>query len=439
MSQRTRRAAKNSQPVDEEIVVHADVHESPPDTPVDNGAATTGRQETPPDTGTQPNKKAPSKNKAKGTVKPSAQPKRHTVLSLASTVGNMNSNMRENSDRIGSLEGEMKDMHSKIDWLVNNSINNSNNGNRQAGGSNVDIGVSPPSRGYTSTRMTHDSPLDTSISVLPTPSVLRREENRHGHIDRMLEREDFVQANSNSGKPTHDTPMCKPYMFLERDGYETVKQRAEIRTSMTQLEYLNASLLLLNDKTAYRHVDLPHIIHHLSQVSTDAIALPWHGVRKWSQYIWDQIERGKCSWRDKALIQEERVRLSFIGQSNAFQPHTSGSHIHHQKANELVVVVCSAFNSPAGCKFQYSHDDGRIKHNHVCAHCEALGRRSNHSFQRCRTRMDGNQQSSHSQSYPSDGRQWAGHYNRSDRQNYHSNGAQQPGYNRGYNQQNAKN
>lgn len=438
MSQRTRRAAKKTQPVDEEIVVHADVHVPPTDTHGDNGAGTTVPEGPPADPGTQPTKKTANKNKAKGTVKSSAQPKRHTVLSLASTVGSMDGNMRENSDRIASLEGKMKDMHSKIDWLVNNSINNSTKSNGHGRGRTVDNGVSPPARPISSQCIVLDSPHDSSISVLPTPAILRREENRHGHIDRMLEREDFVQANSNSGKANHENPMCKPYMYLERDGYETPKQRAEIRTSMTQLEYLNASLLLLNDSTAYKQSDLPYIIHHLSQVSTDAIALPWHGVRKWSQYVWDQIEKGKCSWRDKALIQEERVRLSFIGQSNANPVCTLGNNMN-QKANDLIVVVCSAFNSPAGCKFQYSHDDGRIKHNHVCAHCEALGRRSNHSFQRCRTRLDGSHQTGYGQPHLSDGRQWAGSFNRHDRQNYNNTGGQQNGFNRAYAHQNAKN
>lgn len=86
------------------------------------------------------------------------------------------------------------------------------------------------------------------------------------------------------GKPqnNHDIGIPKHFMYIERDGVETLKQKLENRNSLNALEYLYATISLIHDASAYRPDDKNHILKHLLSVATDALARPWPAVRKWS-------------------------------------------------------------------------------------------------------------------------------------------------------------
>lgn len=260
---------------------------------------------------------------------------------------------------------------------------------------------------------THRDPLDS----LPAPGALRREENLDGEIDYLLAREDFRPV-SNSGKPSHlvnDVGISKPYMFMEREGLETVKQKLEARNSMSALEYINASLLLLQDKSAYEPRDRELILKHILAVSTDALAGPWPDVRRWSQYIWDQVDKGRCTWDNTAMIQDERIRISYTnGSVSQIATGVSAQHKPQQPSTSpMSLAVCREFNAPSGCRFTGSHDLGQVRYIHSCAFCDSMGRKSPHSFQKCRLK----QENGNSNQSAQENRQWHQPHQSSNRNN----------------------
>lgn len=163
----------------------------------------------------------------------------------------------------------------------------------------------------------------------------------------------------------------------------TLKQRLDNRNSLTPLEYIQASLSLLDDSTAYQPQDKDYIYKHTLYVATDALSRPWPAVRKWSQTIWDCVDRGRCVWSDSRFIQEERIRVSYTS-------GPSSSSTNPQKPNSWALreTLCRDFNSVGGCKHHGPHEQGEFRLLHACAFCDSMGRRSNHSFQRCRSLME---------------------------------------------------
>lgn len=179
------------------------------------------------------------------------------------------------------------------------------------------------------------------------------------------------------------------------------------------------------------------MLKHLGAVITDSMARPWVNVRWWTQGIWDAIERGKCRWNSHYFIQEERVRMSYgtLPQSTPVEPVASVNPVPNRSAGDLPALLCRDFNSPQGCVFSGTHETLNVKHIHACAYCDSLGRRSAHSFQRCRARQDigggpshhdnrawqsNHRQQAHGGAAPSNSNQ---HYNGSRGGNYHGSSA----------------
>lgn len=227
---------------------------------------------------------------------------------------------------------------------------------------------------------------------LPPPAELRREENHAGQVDNMVAQEDYRQPTGNGKAQNNnsETVFYKPYMFLDRENLETVKGRLDAQKSMTAMEYMSATLSLLDDPSAYDNRDKVNILKHLLAVSIDARFRPWPGVRQWTQLMWDNVERGRCTWGDFGFIQNERVRISYMSSTPSAHanPNTLQSKVPVAPSQEFSNVVCRDFNNPGGCKFNHTHDVGPIKYLHICSHCDSLGRKSQHSFQKCRTRSD---------------------------------------------------
>lgn len=230
-------------------------------------------------------------------------------------------------------------------------------------------------------------PTTPRCSGLPPPSQLRAEENLDGELDRMLSREDY-RINPATGKSQlcSEGQIVKPYMYVEREGIETIRQKLDIRQTLTPLEYISASLKLLHDTTACRPADRDHILRHVLSVSVDALTRPWGGVRKWTQSIWDSVEKGWCKWDDARFIQDERVRISYTGGA---PPASQGGQHRPAAGSSIPSFPCKDFNGLSGCRHASSHEDNGIRYTHSCAYCEAMGKRSNHSIQRCRAKHEG--------------------------------------------------
>lgn len=186
---------------------------------------------------------------------------------------------------------------------------------------------------------------------------------------------------------------------------------------MSALEYINASLLLLHDKSAYVQTDRDYILKHILAISTDALARPWLGVRRWSQYIWDQVDKGRCTWDNNTMIQDERIRISY---TNGTVSHVASSISAQQKsqpnASQVTsVALCREFNAVGGCCHHGSHETGQVRYLHSCAFCDSMGRKSSHSFQKCRLRQD--QNGGYGNQNGSDQRYWQTQQSQSQRNN----------------------
>lgn len=193
---------------------------------------------------------------------------------------------------------------------------------------------------------------------------------------------------------------------------QTPKQKLDVRATLSMIEYVNSTLVLLQDSDAFRQEDLPHILAHLTAVTTDAMVRPWGVLRAWSQYIWDCVERGKCLWTSYQFIQDERVRMSFISGTPSGNS-ASGNTSHKSGPHNIKIVLCRDYNAVSGFRFNGTHEDQSVKYLHACSHCDAMGRRSSHSYMRCHSKLDSG---SHSNHISHDNRQW-----------HHGNGRQHTG------------
>lgn len=406
----------------------------------------------------QENSNSSTSNPGNGTK----APKRQTVAGLAIIVDSIQENVQENASRAQTLDArvegidtEMKRsnaaMEAKLDRLCR--LVSSSHGNDAANNSNVPVSQS------VSVNRNHRplTPQDTipvnlgspgasampggagtlhqtatrrhgGLSTLPPPATIVREENRLGQIDRLISKEDYRPSSIQQGKPHHyDIGMVKPYYYIEREGVQTTRQKLDLRANMSALEYINCTHLLLRDYDAFDIADKEDIFNHLTAVTTDALARPWPAVRRWSQFIWDSVEKGRCEWNSYQYIQEQRVRICYMSSQSANLPgaNNGSRQATITPSTAQITVLCRDYNGPSGCRFTTGHEDGVVKYMHACAHCDSMGRRSAHSFQRCRSRADMPQGAP--PSVQSDNRQWGNQQQRHQQPGPYGQAQAQPG------------
>lgn len=275
----------------------------------------------------------------------------------------------------------------------------------------------PVARPVTPTQHSANQSQPVVPSHMPTPAALVRDENRHGNLDTLIAREEFKSLPSNGKPAVRDSEFIKPYFYLEREGAQTTKQKLDLRASMSFIEYLNCYVKLINDHDAYDQNDKDDMLKHLGAVITDGMVRPWGNVRRWSQGIWDTIERGKCRWNSHYFIQEERVRVSYSTLQHVPAPAAPTNGVVSNQNVQTPALLCRDFNGTHGCAFSGTHESGNVKYVHACAYCDSLGRRSAHSFQRCRARHDSN---NHGANQPQhDARGWNNNHRQ---QSYNGNG-----------------
>ena len=272
-----------------------------------------------------------------------------------SVEGNQTSNIR-----VDELEREMGRVRDKVDGIDTKL--------------DMLIAAAAPTRASTPYRPTHDwAHSEGTGPLLPPPRRLRYEENQNGYVDHMLREERFKPGPA-EGK-VHlasdiftESLLPKPYMYISREGQHTLKQKLESRATITPMEYIHAAIKLVNDHRAYQPEDRDHIMRHIQDVVHDAMERPWENVRRWSQYVWDAVEKGEFKWSDSQLIHNSRVCIAMTSGGRTLQAAQPES---KQQRSE---VICRAFNSRSGCRQRSHHDEGTTKHLHICAYCDSVGR-----------------------------------------------------------------
>ena len=253
--------------------------------------------------------------------------------------------------RISVLEGnvhqvrqEVAGINSKLDVLVNVALSQQK----------PKAQSTPPA-----SRQLVDWSQDSNDTIpyvpMPKPSVLRREANYDGHVDRLM-RADRFNPPHNEGKqnivsaPFVDCPIAKPYMYIQREECQTLKQKLEVRGTEG----------------------------HMQDVTGDAMDRPWSAVRRWSQFIWDAIERGDMEWADRQAIQNERMRIAMTARDGA------GAASNHP--SKLKEYLCRDFNAKSGCKHRSHHTEDNVRVLHYCAFCDTNNKMSPHSVFACNSK-----------------------------------------------------
>lgn len=297
---------------------------------------------------------------------------------------------------VTTLKTDMSSVNEKLDRLLDSFARlNTNNTPR-----NSDL-ASPLQDRNTSAPEEHGA-TGHSNSDAPNPSrntngsrcpphvhhLVGRQMTADDFIERELQRDRFEYPNNGRGLYSNDMSasriIAKPYMYLYREGIQTMKHRLDARTTLSLNEYLDAVLALLADRRAYTATDYNDIMDHVRKVVRDALERPWPAVRRWSQYVWDMVESGQITWGDRDIIQEERVRLCL---TSTLTVSSAGASYDNRKAATSNQVICRPYNTRMGCQYRESHGDASIWYLHSCSYCDSVGKTCYHSVRECERRV----------------------------------------------------
>lgn len=309
--------------------------------------------------------------------------------------------LRSNSNRISLLESNIETLAKNLEYLVTKSKSEDS---RQRSGSMTprpERGRRPVQDGQHGGDPRRTRSVSFGRQDVQQPSALMSQYGHHDFLQQELDREDY-QREESSGKHTHFLPdiyatkiLAKPYMYLETDSATTLKQKLDLRGSVTPLDYFDSYVGLLRDPRAYNQDDLPFMLAHLQDVIRDSRDKAWENVRRWSQLTWDNIEKGTLKWSEAQLIQNERFRRvggpgmapTGGGGGGHFKQPTHGATGGKPKHSKLD-FPCRDFNSNRGCKFGGNHSDNGISLIHCCSYCEGVtGKRNPHSVLECENKI----------------------------------------------------
>ena len=287
-------------------------------------------------------------------INPSSQEASTEAGSGQGRLSSVNTSRVEELEKdMGRVKSKVNSMDAKLDLLI--------------------AAVNPPARCCTPRRHRSPTPHREQEPRLPPPRQLCQEVDQDGYVDMLLQQERF-KTPAVEGKAhivSHmltETIIPKPYMYINREDCQTIKQKLEARTSLSPMEYVNAALTLVNDKRACATQDRDYILKHIQDVSHDAMRRPWESVRRWSQHIWDAVERKEMGWSDTQLIQNERVNVAMT------TTHKLNQHTANEGRSGRQELICRPLNSRAGCRHRSHHDEGQVRLLHICSFCDSVNR-----------------------------------------------------------------
>lgn len=209
------------------------------------------------------------------------------------------------------------------------------------------------------------------------------------YIDHYLRQEEFHCRHS-EGKAAMFTSMrkgkmiTKPYMFSDRDGCSSLKQKFDIRGQLGALEYIECTIKLALDKSACKPEDKDNILRHLINVVHDHQSKKWPEVRQWSHALWDAIEKKDITWGNKQACQNHRFETYM---SSKKEQGGTGATSNGQGDSSAQGVVCRDYNSERGCRYRQPHSHNGTNFLHLCNLCWKKGFRKNHTYMTCEYRQ----------------------------------------------------
>ena len=137
-------------------------------------------------------------------------------------------------------------------------------------------------------------------------------------------------------------------MYLEREVLEEVKKRSSYN-ALTRDEYFAGMAEMIKEK-----IDPADPAYYLAMVAQDALEYAWEAVRKWSNMVFDKVERRRITWEDAQAIKEMRYAVSWI----------KGAKVARDQ------VPCDSFNLEGKeCDLEDEHQDDNYMYRHRCAAC----------------------------------------------------------------------
>ena len=346
-----------------------------------------------------PTKITPTKSKKK---KPSSKEVSIHEVSPHSKA-DKSANRSDTSLRVSVLEDDVKDIkgqvgtiHQKLDLILETNISRDISKDHSTprkpppaphAGPAINPTQAQPSAGPFHRDDPHRCPTAADLFRLPGAS---------NFVNHQLMKEAY-QPQATDGKamfinnPFQKQLLAKPYMYLERTGCTTLRQKLDARHSMTTLEYIDALTTLIKRKDIYPSESFPFMMDHLSDVTKDAKQRNWAGVLTWSQFVFDSIERDDFSWGDWHKVQQARNMYCFApamapGRSSApgSQPYQGNYNARPTQSQSTQGVsfseLCTAYNSQNGCS-QRSHHAGSY---HYCSYCyDKADKICTHPVSRC--------------------------------------------------------
>ena len=94
----------------------------------------------------------------------------------------------------------------------------------------------------------------------------------------------------------------RPYMFLERVVLEEVKKR-DSYDRLSKEEYFCGMAAMIREKSD-PSVMVYHLIKHMAMVAEDALEHSWESVRKWSNMVFDKVEKTGLHGRMSRLLEK---------------------------------------------------------------------------------------------------------------------------------------
>ena len=213
----------------------------------------------------------------------------------------------------------------------------------------------------------------------------REELNREKHLFKKTRGKGAIISNPHVNKL-----MAKPFHFLERNGCETLKERAEIRSEMTYEEYVVAYLLMMAHQDTQDPETFRYMYSHLVDLARDRCVRSWPAIRAWSQRTFDRIEANTLKWQHVEAIRSERTLPSLS------EPWAGAAQVPPVKDKKKGTggssstidnnVPCVKYNK-SECDFSQSHTEAGTSWDHVCSYCNMMfGASYPHPYSACEKR-----------------------------------------------------
>lgn len=334
--------------------------------------------------------------------------KQHPEMAKENRISGIETDVSELKQDVGSLKSDMTSMNGKMDEILEamsrlaprqTTPTSTEQRNHSATETQTERQEQPESLANSNSNHSINQNRATASNNHHSGTVNNQQRRPRQNMSRHMSQDDFIQREMEKDRFAYAEPgkisdcnssrlFSKPYMYMYRDGISTIKQKLEARQSMTAPEYIDATLSMLSDPRAFHPDDYPDIFDHLRKVSRDALERPWNAVRRWTQYIWDEVESGAIVWADRDIIQEERVRMCVTSvYNNPTIHHQNTYQIPARRAQGMQEVTCRAYNTRNGCQYRESHVDGNVYALHICTYCDSLAKTCYHSVRECERRI----------------------------------------------------